>query len=122
MQMMLGKEHSYIYIYMLLGHGHPQLKRQSLDMDSDWHVETKKIISRVKNRMCTSLGYENECDIGGLHCKFHKELQTRKSIYRDYMLKNNNVSSEGLNIITNISDYVSLHLQNCCYSIYILSL
>ena len=93
---MLGKEHLYIYIY-IYRLDTPQLKRQGLGMDSDWHVETeKKIISREKNRMCISLGYENECGKGWLHCKFHKELKTWKAIHRDYMLKNNNVSSEGL--------------------------
>ena len=71
---MLGKEHLYIYRLDT-----PQLKRQGLGMDSDWHVET-----------------ENECGKGWLHCKFHKELKTRKAIHRDHMLKNNNVSSEGL--------------------------
>ena len=92
---MLGKEHLYIYRLDT-----PQLKR--LGMDSDWHGlrlacgNRKKIISREKNRMCISLGYENECGKGWLHCKFHKELKTRKAIHRDYMLKNNNVSSEGL--------------------------
>ena len=52
--------------------------------------------------MCISLGYENECGKGWLHCKFHKELKTQKAIHRDYMLKNNNVSSEGIITLSQI--------------------
>ena len=48
--MMLGKEHLYIYRFDT-----PQLKRQGLGMDSDWHVEIEKKIFQGKKIECVYL-------------------------------------------------------------------